>query len=317
MRKAFVEALIALAAQDDRVVLLTADMGYNALEPFRSAYPGRFFNVGVAEQNLIALATGLAESGLRPYCYSIAPFAALRPYEFIRNGPVLHRLPVRIVGMGGGLEYGSNGISHYGVDDIGVLRVQPGLAVFAPADSRQTRTVVEQTAGLPRPLYLRLEKDESVTVPGLDGRFAVGRPEHLIVGREVLFVAMGGVAVEAVAAARALAAKGVAAGVAVASTLSPIDQARFADLLAGYPVVITVEAHNVNGGLGSSVAEIIAELPLRPRLVRRAVTDATDGLTGHREFLYRHHGLAAAQLAAAALAALGGERAGPLSPASP
>src|SRR3954454_2274675 len=122
MRRAFAETLTELAENDERIVLLTAALGFMALEPFSDKFPKRFFNVGVAEQNMIGMATGLAEAGLRPYAYSIATFAALRPFEFIRNGPVLHRLPVRIVGMGMGFEYGHAGPTHHAVEDIAALR---------------------------------------------------------------------------------------------------------------------------------------------------------------------------------------------------
>ena len=175
MRKAFVEAMLELAHRDERVIVLTADLGYMAFESFAQAFPNRFFNVGVAEQNMIALATGLAEAGFIPYCYSIANFAALRPYEFIRNGPVLHRLPVRIVGMGGGIEYPTNGATHYALDDVGALRVQPDLAIYTPADSAQTRRIIFDTAGVPGPIYFRLSKADSI-VPGLEGRFTPGCP---------------------------------------------------------------------------------------------------------------------------------------------
>src|SRR5438132_7656876 len=145
MRKAFVRTLTEIGAADSRVLLLTGDLGYNALEPFAERFPGRFFNVGVAEQNMVGLATGLAESGFVPFVYSIATFASLRPYEFIRNGPILHRLKVRIVGVGGGFEYGSAGSTHHAIEDLGVMRVQPGLTVIAPADPRQTRSALQQT----------------------------------------------------------------------------------------------------------------------------------------------------------------------------
>src|SRR6185437_14353504 len=112
MRQAFIRTLCELAAEDDRIVLLTGDLGYMAMEPFRDRFPERFINAGVAEQNMIGIATGMAEAGLRPYAYSIATFAVLRPFEFIRNGPVLHNLPVRIVGMGGGFDYGPAGSTH-------------------------------------------------------------------------------------------------------------------------------------------------------------------------------------------------------------
>src|SRR5256712_11111775 len=127
MRRAFVNTLVELAERDPRILLLTGDLGYVALEPFAERFPDRFFNVGVAEQNMVGLATGLAEAGFTPFVYSIATFASMRPYEFIRNGPVLHELPVRIVGMGGGLDYGPNGMTHYALEDVALMRAQPEL----------------------------------------------------------------------------------------------------------------------------------------------------------------------------------------------
>ena len=171
MRTTFVRALVEVAAKDDRVMLLTGDLGFTVVEPFAECFPDRFLNVGVAEQNMVGVATGLAEAGFVPFVYSIATFATLRPYEFIRNGPVLHGLPVRIVGVGGGFEYGTNGVSHYALEDIAVMRTQPGLTVIAPADFHQARSALLETIDLPGPIYFRLGKDESATVPGLDGRF--------------------------------------------------------------------------------------------------------------------------------------------------
>ena len=300
MRRAFVETLGDLAGRDPRVVLLTADMGYNALETFAAAYPNRFYNVGVAEQNMLALATGLAEAGFIPYCYSIAPFAVLRPYEFIRNGPIAHGLPVRLVGMGGGLAYGTNGFSHHGIDDVGALRVQRGLGIYVPADSAQTRTILERTAAEAGPVYYRLEKDDAFTVPELGGRFTAGAPEHVMAGRDVLFVAMGGIAATAVAAARELGAQGISAGVAVASTLHHLDLAPWNELLRAYRAVIAVEAHYANGGLGSAVAERMAESGLCRRFARRAITASPDGVTGSPAWLAARHGLAVPDLVAAA-----------------
>jgi transketolase len=142
MRAVFVEKLTELATQDQRIVLLTGDLGFMALEPFREAHPDRFFNVGVAEQNLMGVATGLADAGFTPYCYSIATFASLRGFEFFRNGAVWHNLPVRLVGMGGGFEYGSAGMTHHALEDIGVMRTLPRVTILAPADAGQTDPVV-------------------------------------------------------------------------------------------------------------------------------------------------------------------------------
>ncbi len=151
VRATFIRTLVELAEEDERIVLLTGDLGFTVVEPFAERFPDRFFNVGVAEQNMVGVATGLAEAGFVPFVYSIATFATLRPYEFIRNGPVLHRLPVRIVGVGGGLEYGLNGLTHYALEDIAVMRAQPGMTVLAPADFEQARTALRETKAVPGP----------------------------------------------------------------------------------------------------------------------------------------------------------------------
>jgi transketolase len=175
VRRTFVSTLVDLAADDERIVLLTGDLGFTVVEPFAEAYPNRFFNVGVAEQNMVGVATGLADGGYVPYVYSIATFATLRPYEFIRNGPILQRLPVRIIGVGGGLEYGSNGPSHYALEDLALMRVQPGMTVLAPADFAQAQEALRVSSALSGPVYFRLGKDDTTTVRGLEGRFQLGR----------------------------------------------------------------------------------------------------------------------------------------------
>src|SRR2546422_6362625 len=137
MRGAFIRGLVEIADRDPRVLLVTGDLGFTVIEPFADRYPERFFNAGVSEQNMVGLATGLAEAGRIPFVYSIATFATLRPYEFIRNGPIAHHLPVRIVGIGGGFDYRTQGLTHHALEDIGVLRVQPGITIVAPADATQ------------------------------------------------------------------------------------------------------------------------------------------------------------------------------------
>src|SRR5690348_9024926 len=187
------------------------------VEPFRARFPDRFINVGVSEQNMIGIATGLAEGGWRPYTYSIATFAALRPFEFIRNGPVLHHLPVRMVGMGMGFEYGHGGPSHYALEDVGALRTFPGLTIVIPADSAQTTTAFLKTAHLPGPVYYSLAKDDRAFVPGLDGRFDLAKVQVVSEGADIAIVAMGSIAQEAVAAAAELAKQRVKATVVVVS----------------------------------------------------------------------------------------------------
>jgi transketolase len=308
MRGAFVRTLTELAASDERIMLLTGDLGFMALEPFRDRFPTRFLNAGVAEQNMVGVATGLAEAGFLPFVYSIATFATLRPYEFIRNGPVWHRLPVRIVGIGGGFEYGTQGLSHHALEDIAVMRVQPGMRVLAPADHEQTANVLRQTWDTPGPAYYRLGKDDRTVVPGLGGRFAPGDVQVVREGTDVTIVATGSVAVEAAAAGELLAARGVAAAVAIVAELQPAPTARLAEICVRTPVVMSVEAHYASGGLGSLVAETIAEHGLRSRLVRCAVREVSDGRSGSQQYMHERHGLGRAALAGAALRALGRPR---------
>lgn len=304
MRNTFFQTLAVLAERDARIVLLTGDLGYKAIEPFADRYPERFFNVGVAEQNMVGLATGMAEAGYVPFTYSIVPFALLRPYEFIRNGPVLHQLPVRIVGVGGGVEYGHNGPSHYGLEDIAVTRVQPGLTVVAPADAQQARTALLDTWHLPGPIYYRLGKDDRAEVRGLDGRFALGRAQQIREGADLLLVTMGSIAPEVVAAADLLAAQGVRCTLAVVASVSPPPADDLLALLRRFPLVISVENHYLNGGLGSLLAELIAEHGIATRLLRRGMHAMLDGRSGSQEYLHRIHGISADAVASAALHAL-------------
>jgi transketolase len=295
MRTEFVGGLVELAARDERVLLLTGDLGYTVVEPFADRFPDRFVNAGVAEQNMVGVATGLAEAGFVPFVYSIATFASMRAYEFIRNGPVLHELPVRIVGVGGGLDYGHNGVTHYALEDIALMRAQPGMTVIAPADPPQAVAALRATEDVPGPVYFRLGK-ESSPVDGLDAEFELGRANVLGDAAEVAIVALGTMAREASQAAAELTARGVPTAVAVVASVSPPPLDDLADLLERCRLVLTVEAHYLAGGLGSLVAELVAERGLDCRLLRRGVDVVPRGLTGEPRSLLRTFGLTADRL---------------------
>ncbi|HMV84663.1 MAG TPA: transketolase C-terminal domain-containing protein [Blastocatellia bacterium] len=291
MRAAFTETIVELAERDPRILLLTGDLGYCALEPFAEKFPDRFFNCGVAEQNMVGVATGLAEAGYIPFVYSIATFASLRTYEFIRNGPILHHLPVRIVGVGGGFEYGTAGPTHYGLEDAGVMRLQPGLTVISPADHQQTRTAMLATWHLPGPIYYRLGKDDKTVVPGLDGSFELGRAQFVRYGQDMVIIAMGGIAAEAAAAAADLAARGIECTVVVVAGLNPAPLDDLAKVLSGFSIALTVEAHYTVGGIGSLVSEIVAEQGLGCQVIRCGVWTAADGTSGSQAYMQRLHGI--------------------------
>lgn len=294
MRRAFAETLSQLAADDPRIVLLTADLGFMALDPFSNAHPGRFFNVGVAEQNMMGVATGMAEAGFIPFVYSIVNFAAMRPFEFIRNGPVAHRLPVRIVSVGGGFDYGTNGLTHCGLEDAALLRSQPGLKLICPCDPAQARTAIQATWDLPGPVYYRLGKDDRLTVPGLDGRFEVDRTQALHEGDQVLMLALGSMVLEAMKAADKLEEQGVRCRVLAVSSFE--GAAHLIEQMRPFAHVFTVEDHYITGALGSWVAELIAENQLPCRLTRCGVRVLPDGHSGSQRFLQQMHGFSSEAL---------------------
>lgn len=298
MRGVFIKGLVEAAKTDDRIVLLTGDLGYTVVEPFADRFPDRFFNVGVAEQNMIGVATGLAEAGLTPFAYSIATFASLRAYEFIRNGPVAHQLPVRIVGVGGGFEYGSAGFTHYALEDLAVMRALPGMTVIAPVDARQAGRALEATRGIPGPVYFRLGKDDHSAVQGFDGTFELGRIDRIGDGRDVAIVATGAITREAVVAAADLARNGIGCTVLMVATISPPPTADLAEVLADFRLVATVESHYQIGGLGSLVCEVVAEQGLTSRVVRFGVSGLAQGTTGSEAFMNRAHGLSGDLIAA-------------------
>jgi transketolase len=301
MRKAMIDALVGLAERDPRVLFLTADLGFTVVEPFADRFPDRFFNVGVAEQNMLGLATGLAEGGFIPYVYSIATFSALRPYEFIRNGPVLQNLPVRIIGVGGGFDYAPAGPTHYALEDVGALRMLPGLHVVAPADARQCRSALLSIHPLPGPAYFRLGKDEAYEVPGLEGRFEPGRAHVVREGKDVVFLAMGTMAAACMEAAEILSGRGIESAVMVVASMSPPPVGDLVEVLSRFRSAITVESHYAVGGLGSLVCETAAERNLDCKVARCGVTGNPAGAQGRPEFMNRMHGLGPDQLAETAV----------------
>ncbi|MDR3518114.1 MAG: transketolase C-terminal domain-containing protein [Azospirillaceae bacterium] len=298
MRRAFFETLTEIACQDERIVLLTGDLGFMAVEGFQDRHPSRFFNVGVAEQNMVGMATGMAKAGMIPFCYSIIPFVLLRPYEFIRNGPVMHRLPVRIVGVGAGYDYGNNGFTHHGTEDLAVARVLPGMVVLAPADSAQMRSMLRQTWAQPGPAYFRIGRDDRPVMPGLDGAFDADRVALCRAGDAVLILTLSSIAPDVAVAASLLAEDGIESTVGVVGQLSPPPRDHLVELLSSFRLVVTVENHSIDGGIGSVIAEILAEENLNCRLVRCGFRIQLDGRTGRTAYLNQRQGLSPEALAA-------------------
>jgi len=281
MRSSFIESLTQIAKKEKKVCLLTGDLGFTVLEKFAETFPDRFFNVGVAEANMIGLATGLALEGWIPYVYSIATFSSMRGYEQIRNGPVLHKLPVRIIGIGGGFAYGHSGITHYALEDIAIMRTQPGITVIAPADPPQTRSAILSTFDLKGPVYYRIGKGGNADVAGLEGRFSLDSIPTVGHGRELLILTTGSISAEVAQITSTL--KNTTLGIVAA--LNPPPYKPLQSLIKTFPRVLTIEEHYSVGGLGSLVAETIAST--RNSLIFKAlgVPNLPLGVTGTQGYM--------------------------------
>lgn len=197
------------------------------------------------------------------------------------------------------MEYGPNGLSHYALEDVAVMRAQPTMTVIAPADHQQARSALIATANVPGPIYFRLGKDDDKVVPGLSGAFELGRIQPIREGRDVVIMAMGPIAGQAMEAAELLRAEGLDCAVAVVACVSPSPTEDIAALLSGRSLAVTVEVHYLAGGLGSLVAEVIADNRIDVRLLRQGVRSTPDGPVGSQEFMEKSFGLSAQQLARA------------------
>lgn len=304
MRNAFAAEILAAAGRDPRVVLLSGDIGNRLFDPFKAAFPERFFNCGVAEANMMGVAAGLALSGLRPVVYTIVPFVTTRCLEQIRVDVCYHALPVTIVGVGGGLSYASLGSTHHACEDIGMLRLLPGMAVVCPGDPPEVRAAVRAAVAHDGPVYLRLGKKGEPSVHAAEPEFTIGRSLTVRTGTDAALLAVGHVLPVAVAAAERLEAAGVSTRVESFHTVKPLDTRCLDEVFAGCDTVALIEEHSVVGGAGGAVAEWLAgrERP-HARFLAFGTEDRFLHEAGSAGWARRQAGLDAEAIAAAVLAA--------------
>ncbi|MCC7145415.1 MAG: transketolase family protein, partial [Phycisphaeraceae bacterium] len=260
MRNAFAKAIQEVAAQDERVVLLSGDIGNRMFDRYKEMFAGRFYNCGVAEANMVSLAAGLALSGLRPYLYTITPFVTYRVYEQIRVDLCYHHQPVVIVGTGAGLSYASLGATHHSCEDIAVMRALPGMTVVCPGDPWEVAAATKAALGCDGPVFLRIGKKGEPTVHKELADFQIGKANPVRAGRDVCLISTGNLLPLAVETAGALAEAGVSAGVVSMHTVKPLDQAKLEEVFFGpCRLVVTLEEHSLIGGLGGAVAEWLVD----------------------------------------------------------
>lgn len=259
MRKTCLDMVYELAKQDERIFFVGSDLGVGVLKQFREELPGRFLMEGVSEANVIGIAAGLALEGKIPYINTIATFLTRRCFEQVVIDLCLHHANVRLIGSGGGLVYAPLGPTHLAVEDIAILRAVPNMTIVAPADAEEMRRLMPQTVDYPGPIYIRLAKGYDPVVSRADLPFEIGKAIPVREGADALLVTTGIGLQVSLEAAQQLAAQGLEVSVLHVHTIKPLDTASLLNHIAKVPVVVTVEEHTVVGGLGSAVAEVIAE----------------------------------------------------------
>ena len=299
MRSKFNEILVALAREDERIWMVLADIGYGEIEPFAEAFPERFYNVGVAEQNMTGVACGIAMEGNIVVTYSIANFPTLRPLEQIRNDVCYHDANVKIVIIGGWLAYGALGVSHQATEDIAIMRALPNMVVVCPADLAEAEAATRAMIEYEGPLYYRCgyKKEPDIHAGPID--FTLGRAIRVRDGGDATIIFTGTVGNQATLAAEELEKDGVRCRVVSMHTVKPIDNEAILAAARETGAIITVEEHQLSGGLGSAVAEVLCDATVFPKkFLRIALPDVYVTKVGSHEWLLDQYGLSAPKIAA-------------------
>jgi transketolase len=287
MRTAFIETLTQLAETDVRINLVVGDLGFGVVTDFAERFPNQFLNVGVAEQNMTGVATGMALCGKIVFTYSIGNFPTLRCLEQIRNDVCYHNANVKIVCVGGGLAYGAVGVTHHATEDIAILRALPNMKVVAPGDPLEAKLATSALAAFDGPAYLRLGRAGEPNVhEGTSLDFQLGKAITVRDGRDITLIATGSLLYNTVEVADRLLARGIQARVLSMHTVKPLDAETVLAAARETSAVFTIEEHSIIGGMGSAVAEALIEAGSRPRYFKRiGLNDTFSSIVGDQDYL--------------------------------
>lgn len=291
MRDAFIRALSELADIDRSIVLVNGDLGFGVLDEFIEKRPYQYINAGVAEQNMTAIACGMALEGAKAYTYSIGNFATLRCLEQLRNDVCYHEANVTAVAVGAGFSYGQLGMSHFATEDLAIMRALPNMTVVAPCDAWQAFDLTKQLYQKGGPTYLRLDKGQAGTLSS-DGETILGKIRVVRSGCDLVMFATGAILGEALSAAQRLEELGIATTVIDVHTIKPFDADAVAQLADIHGYVLTIEEHNIIGGLGAAVAEAILENGANVKAFARiGLRDIYPSIVGDQRFLRHAYGM--------------------------
>lgn len=297
MRDTFVRTLIEEAKKDKNIELVTGDLGFGVLKPYFEALPDQFTNAGIAEQNMTSLAAGMALEGKNVFTYSIGNFPTLRCLEQIRNDCAYHNANVKIVCVGGGFVYGSLGMSHHATEDIAVMRALPDVVVMCPGDLVEAQEATKAIAKYNGTCYLRLGRGGEKRIHDKIENFQIGKAIKIKDGEKVAVFSTGAIFDEVVEACDMLKEKGIDPAVCTFPTVKPIDRELIEEYSKKFDLIVTVEEHNLSGGFGSAVAEVMAEMrEKKASLMRIALNDQYCCEVGNQKYLRNFCGIGAKQI---------------------
>lgn len=277
--------------EDENIYFLTGDLGFNVVEKLQESFPNRFINVGVAEQNMIGIAAGLAMSGKKVYAYSIIPFITMRCFEQIRDDLCFHNLDVTLLGAGSGLSYGILSSTHFALEDVAILRPLPNLTIYSPADEMEAMLGMQALKKQKGPAYVRIGKKVEPTVYSKEFPFKLGKMVQVLNGSEIAIIATGSMVAESMKVVEQLQKKDITPALFDVHTIKPLDEQGILDITNSFKYIVTVEEHGLIGGLGSAVVELLADKNKQIPVLRIGVKDKYIKEVGTQEYLRTFLGL--------------------------
>lgn len=294
MRDTFVKTLIEIAKEDKNIELLTGDLGFGVLKPYWETLPNQFTNVGIAEQNMTTMAAGMALEGKKVVTYSIGNFPTLRCLEQIRNDCAYHNANVKIVCVGGGFAYGPLGMSHHATEDLAIIRALPNVTVLAPGDLVEAEQATKAMLDYEGVCYLRLGRGGEKRIHDKINNFEIGKAIKLEEGKDIALFSTGAILDEVLETKKLLKSYGINAAIYSFPTVKPIDRNIIEKCAEEYSLIVSVEEHNLIGGFGSAVSEIIAEMrSSRATLLRIGLNDKYSSIVGSQSYLRDAYGISA------------------------
>jgi transketolase len=297
MRDTFVRTLIDIAKQDKNVHLITGDLGFGVLKPFWEQLPDQFTNAGIAEQNMTSFAAGLALQGKIVFTYSIGNFPTLRCLEQIRNDCAYHNANVKIVCVGGGFVYGSLGMSHHATEDLAIMRALPDVTVLAPGDLVEAECATRAIYQHQGTCYLRLGRGGEKRIHEKIDDFQIGKAIKIKNGEKVVIFSTGAIFDEVVDAIQSMEEHSINPALYTFPIVKPIDRAAIEECAEQYELIVTVEEHNIIGGFGSAVSEVLAELGgTKARVLKIGLNDKYSSIVGSQKYLRDVYGMSARKI---------------------